>query len=318
MDRSPRNGFRLAFYPHPDKIPQKALALALPAARADVRIQQPVSDEIFKVYKEKFAYDKTDLNAKVDSRAESPGGWIRERVSFNAAYGGERVAAYLFLPKNAQPPYQTVIYFPGTAVTKVRSSQDIENYYEFDMFLSFIVKNGRVAVFPIYQGTFERGASAYEAMATGAETHAYTEYLVQIVKDFRRTIDYLETRTDIDRGKLAFYGMSWGGWLGAIIPAVEDRLAVSVLSAGGVAERAARPEARTINYVTRVRIPTLMLNGKYDNGIDARVRPMFELLGTPAEHKRLMLYDTDHIPPKNEYIKATQAWLDKYLGPVRW
>jgi hypothetical protein len=45
---------------------------------------------------------------------------------------------------------------------------------------------------------------------------------------------------------------------------------------------------------------------------------MFELLGTPAEHKRLMLYDTDHIPPKNEYIKATQAWLDKYLGPVRW
>jgi dienelactone hydrolase len=318
MDRSSRNGFRLAFYPHPDKIPQKALALALPPARADVRIQQPVSDEIFKVYKEKFAYDKTDLNAKVDSRAESPGGWIRERVSFNAAYGGERVAAYLFLPKNAQPPYQTVIYFPGTAVTKVRSSQDIENYYEFDMFLSFIVKNGRVAVFPIYQGTFERGASAYEAMATGAETHAYTEYLVQIVKDFRRTIDYLETRTDIDRGKLAFYGMSWGGWLGAIIPAVEDRLAVSVLSAGGVAERAARPEARTINYVTRVRIPTLMLNGKYDNGIDARVRPMFELLGTPAEHKRLMLYDTDHIPPKNEYIKATQAWLDKYLGPVRW
>jgi len=49
MDRSSRNGFRLAFYPHPDKIPQKALALALPAARADVRIQQPVSDEIFKV-----------------------------------------------------------------------------------------------------------------------------------------------------------------------------------------------------------------------------------------------------------------------------
>ena len=145
-------------------------------------------------------------------------------------------------------------------------------------------------------------------------THAYTEYLVQMVKDFRRTIDYLETRKEIDSRKLAFYGMSWGGWLGAIIPAVEDRLAVSVLSAGAVAERAARPEVRTINYVTRVKIPTLMLNGKYDNAIDSRIRPMFELLGTPAEHKRLMLYDTDHIPPKNEYIKETQAWLDKYLG----
>jgi eukaryotic-like serine/threonine-protein kinase len=317
MDRSPRNGFRLAFYPQPDKIPQKALELALPAARADIRAQKPVSDEIFKVYKEQFAYDKTDLNAKVESRAESPGGWTRERVSFDAAYGGERVAAYLFIPKNARPPYQTVIYFPGSAVTRERSSQDFENYYEFPMFLSFIVTGGRVAVFPIYKGTFERGAPAYEDMATAAETHAYTEYLVQLVKDFRRTIDYLETRTDIDRGRLAFYGMSWGGWLGAIIPAVEDRLAVSVLSAGGVTERAARPEVRTINYVTRVKIPTLMLNGKYDNGIDSRIRPMFELLGTRAEHKRLLLYDTDHIPPRNEYIKETQAWLDKYLGPVR-
>ena len=317
MDRSPRNGFRLAFYPHPEKIPQKALEPALPAVRADVRTQQPVSDEIFRVYREQFAYDKTELNARIESREESPGGWMREKISFDAAYGGERVAAYLFLPKTARPPYQTVIYFPGSGVTREPSSQDIEDYYEFPMFLSFIVKGGRVAVFPIYQGTFERRSPTFQAVAMGAETHAYTEYLVQLAKDFRRTIDYLETRSDIDRGKLAFYGMSWGGWLGAIIPAVEDRLAVSVLSAGGVTERAARDEVRTINYVTRVKIPTLMLNGKYDNGIDARIRPMFELLGTPAEHKRLMLYDTDHIPPKNEYIKETQAWLDKYLGPVR-
>jgi formylglycine-generating enzyme required for sulfatase activity len=318
MDRSQRNGFRLALYPQPDKIPQKALALALPAARADVRTQQPCSDEIFKAYKERFAYDKTELKAKVESREESPGGWIRERVSFDAAYGGERVAAYLFLPKNAQPPYQTVIYFRGSAVTKQRSSQDFENYYEFPMFLSFIVTGGRAAVFPIYKGTFERGSPAHEAMATGADTHAYTEYLVQMVKDFRRTIDYLETRKELDSRKLAYYGMSWGGWLGAIIPAVEDRLVVSVLSAGTVSERAARPEVRTINYVTRVKIPTLMLNGRYDNAIDSRIRPMFELLGTPVAHKRLRLFDTDHIPPKNEYIKETQAWLDKYLGPVRW
>lgn len=317
MDRSSRNGFRLAFYPHPEKIPQKAFELALPGTRADIRTQQRVSDEIFSVYKEQFAYDRTELNAKVESREESPGGWTRERVSFDAAYGGERVGAYLFLPKTARPPYQTVIYFPGSAVTRQRSSQDIESYYEFPMFLSFIVKGGRAAVFPIYKGTFERGSPAYEAMHAGAETHAYGEYLVQMVKDFRRTVDYLETRPDVDRAKLAFYGMSWGGWLGAIVPAVEDRLAVSVLAAGGVAERAARPEVRTVNYVSRVRIPTLMLNGRYDNGIDSRIRPMFDMLGTPAGHKRLMLFDTDHIPPRNEYIRETLAWLDKYFGPVR-
>jgi hypothetical protein len=35
-----------------------------------------------------------------------------------------------------------------------------------------------------------------------------TEYLVQLSKDFRRTIDYLETRENIDSDRLAFYGMS--------------------------------------------------------------------------------------------------------------
>jgi len=31
----------------------------------------------------------------------------------------------------------------------------------------------------------------------------------------------------------------------------------------------------------------------------------------------LKLYDTDHIIPRNEFIKETLKWLDKYLGPVK-
>lgn len=73
-----------------------------------------------------------------------------------------------------------------------------------------------------------------------------------------------------------------------------------------------------MNYVTRVKTPTLMLNGKYDSFLpyEASVKPMFDLLGTPEEHKELKLYETDHIPPMNDFIKETLAWLDRYLGPV--
>jgi dienelactone hydrolase len=138
-----------------------------------------------------------------------------------------------------------------------------------------------------------------------------------LIKDLRRSIDYLETRTDIDTSKLAFYGMSWGGFTGTIIPALEERLAANILVAGGLGRMISRPESNTINYVTRIRIPTLMLNGKYDNNIDGQIRPAFKLLGTLPEHKRLILYETDHIPPKAEYVKEILAWLDKYLGPVK-
>lgn len=241
----------------------------------------------------------------------------REKVSFTAGYGGERIAAYLFLPRNTAPPFQTVI-FPGSVSLAQRSSKDIESYYEFPLFLSFIVKNGRAALYPVYKGTFERGEPGLYQIYIGADSRSYTEFLTKLVKDFKRCIDYLETRQDIDSRKIAFYGMSWGGHLGAIIPAVEERVKASVLVGARLTSRG-RPESNQISYVTRVKTPTLMLNGKYDTlgPLETSVRPMFDLLGTPAEHKQLKLYDTDHILPRNEYIKETLAWLDRYLGPVK-
>ncbi len=51
--------------------------------------------------------------------------------------------------------------------------------------------------------------------------------------------------------------------------------------------------------------------------LEKSIRPMFDLLGTPPpEHKELLLFDTDHIPPRNEFIKGTLYWLDRYLGPA--
>jgi hypothetical protein len=115
--------------------------------------------------------------------------------------------------------------------------------------------------------------------------------------------------------------MSWGAWLGAILPAVEDRFQASILLGGGIdlLNPRPRPEADEIMYMTRVKVPTMMINGRYDSYFiyEASIKPMFDLLGTPEEHKKLMLYETDHIPPKNDFIRDTLEWLDKYLGPVK-
>jgi len=318
FDRSSKNGFRCALYPEPENIPESALSLIKLGETRDFYKEKPVSDSIFQVYKGQFSYDKTDLNAQVESREESSEDWIREKVTFDAAYGGERVIAILFLPKNTAPPYQTVIYFPGSQAVYRNSSKDIDSDLEFKVFLSFIMKNGRAALYPVYKGTMERRDATLATIHGGANSHLFTEYLIQLVKDFRRCIDYLESREDINSDKLAFYGMSWGAWLGAIIPAVEERLEVSVLLGAGL-RGSGRSEANEINYVTRVKTPTLMLNGRYDTLMpyETSIKPMFDLLGTPDERKELKLYQTDHIPPRIEFIKETLAWLDRYLGPVK-
>lgn len=319
MDRSSKNGFRCALYPEPEKIPASAFQKVELAEPRDYYKEKPVPDSVFQVYRERFTYDRTDLKARVEARQESTD-WIQEKITFDAAYGGERVLAFLFIPKNAKPPYQTVIYFPGSASADLRSSQDLESYYEFTAFLSFIVKNGRAVLYPVYKGTFERGNDQTTAILNYSDwtSHQYTDLFVEEVKDFRRCIDYLETRKDIDSAKVAYYGMSWGALYGAIIPAVEDRLKASILVAGGFSHTC-RPEVDQISYVTRVKTPTLMLNGKYDTFCppETSIKPMFGLLGTPHEHKQLKLYETDHIPPINEVIKETLAWLNRYLGPIR-
>ena len=189
----------------------------------------------------------------------------------------------------------------------------------FQCIFTFMVKSGRAIVYPVYKGTFERGNVTTSALHLGGfGSHQYTELFIQEVKDFRRSIDYLETRQDIDSKKLAYYGMSWGAMLGAIIPAVEERLKASVLLGGGFFFGLGRPEASQINYVTRVKVPTLLLNGRYDAFYppETASKPMFDLLGTAAPDKQQKLYETDHIPPRNEFIKETLAWLDRYLGPV--
>ncbi len=317
FDRSSKNGFRCAFYPDPDKIPELAFAITTFGETRDFYKEEPVSDAIFRVYKEQFFYDKTDLNVRLESRDESAEDWISERITFDAAYGNERIIAQLFLPKNSPPPYQTVIYFPGSSSLFQSSSEDLTNYYEFPVFLSFLVKNGRAVLYPVYKGTFERREDEY-LLYPGNFSHLYTDYLIQVVKDFKRSIDFLETREDIDCQKLAYYGMSWGGLLGAIIPAVEERLQTTIILGGGLWD-IGRPEAHQINYVTRVKTPTLMLCGKYDTVFpcETSIKPMFDLLGTPDEHKELKLYETDHIPPRNDFIKEILAWLDRYLGPVK-
>jgi eukaryotic-like serine/threonine-protein kinase len=139
------------------------------------------------------------------------------------------------------------------------------------------------------------------------------------VRDLRRSVDFLESRADIDHRKVAFEGFSWGAFIAPIVLAVEPRFAAAVLAAAGFDPAARpRPEVDLPNYAPRVKLPVLVLNGRYDlvSPLESAARPMFEAVGTPPENKAFRLYDSDHLIPKTEFIRESLAWLDKYLGPV--
>ena len=320
FNRSPKNGFRCVVYPDKETVPKRLFEPRKSTKPRDFYKETPVSDDIFNVYKDMFSYDKTDLKAILEETEKRSPYWIHHKISFSAAYNNERMIIHLFLPENTNPPYQTIIYFPGAVSTSINSSDDIENYWEFTQKLSFFLKGGRAVVYPVYKGTFER----IDGIESGFQwsyddSHEFKDYIIKIVKDFKRVIDYLETRPDIDREKLAYFGVSWGGILGGFIPALEKRIQVSILDCGGFWWEKSKPEVDPINYVSRVTIPTLMLNGRFDMTIpyETMSKPMFDLLGTPHKNKKQIVYENDHFVSRKELIRESLTWLDRYFGPVK-
>jgi dienelactone hydrolase len=308
-DRSPTNGFRLVTYSKASEDLEKAQQ---PIARVfrDYRKETPVNDAEFKVYLRMYAYDRTPLNAVIE-RTDTTDDWVRQKVTFDAAYGKERMIAYLFAPKKGTPPFQPVVFFPGSGVIFASSIDNELTSWDF------VVRSGRMLVYPIYRGTLERRTELADDdpnLSVG-----YRDYVIQWARDLSRTVDYLETRQDVDVSKLGYLGLSWGGQIGGLMPAVEPRLKAAVLVVAGLSFDRMLPEVDPLNFLPRITIPVLMLNGRLDHffPVETSQVPMFERLGTPPEHKRHLIYDAGHLVPRSQMIKESLDWYDKYLGPVK-
>jgi pimeloyl-ACP methyl ester carboxylesterase len=178
------------------------------------------------------------------------------------------------------------------------------------MSMDFLVKSGRAVMFPIYRGTYERWSQPPAGMV------ALRDEFIKRAKDFRRSVDYLETRSDVDPNRLGYYGMST--FSGPVFFAIEPRLKVAILNACGCASRKVLPEMDPVNFAPRVQIPVLMLNGRYDfwMPLETCQEPIFRLLGAPAADKRHALFDSGHAVPLTPSFRETLNWLDHYLGPV--
>jgi dienelactone hydrolase len=309
FDRSATNGLRLIKHLQPGPIPQ-ALTVPITFELSDYRNFKPVSDAAFRIYEGLYSYDQTPLEAKIESEDDRSPYWRRQRITFNAAYANERVIAYLYLPKSASPPYQTILLFPGSYAQRFHAFEDSQLYA-----VDFLIKSGRALMFPEYKNTYERLTQPPDS-----GTIAERDDTIAQAKDLRRSVDYLGTRPEIDHDRLAYYGISWGGENGPIMTAIEDRFKVAVFLAGGCVNGKVLPEIDPMNYVPHVRIPVLMLNGRYDFEIplDTCQEPFFRLLGTSPQNKRHILYESGHAPPSlTPVFKETLNWLDHYLGPVK-
>jgi dienelactone hydrolase len=300
-------GFRCV--QRPMAAPEASFAPLTLRPRGDARTSAPVADEIYKVFLNLHSYPKSELDARVERVDPSPPYWRRETASFRAAYGNERVIAHLFLPKNTSPPYQVVAILGGVGIETWKRVEDFDFPYEF------IVRSGRAVIIPAFSGTLERGPSPIRPPDIQERERA-----LRWSMDLGRSIDYLETRPDIDTRKLGFYGISGGADHGVRMIAVDGRVKAAVFLSGGLLPNPPA-EIDSWNFAPRVHVPVLMVNARNDFffPVDTNQKLLFEALGTREPDKKHIVYDGGHrnLVTRPDLLGDVLDWFDTYLGPVR-
>ena len=306
VDRADINGFRCMKESAPSS--EAAYAARSQSPARDYTKEKPVDDATFEIFKRFYSYEQTPLEPRIESVQETEY-WRRERVSFAAAYNGERVAANILIPKNVSPPYQVIVWFPGSYALELKHSDgDLPFSYYFD----FLPRSGRALVYPVYKGTYER-ATHFDTLSE------YRDLQRQWSQDLSRTVDYLKSRSEFDKDRIGYYGFSMGADEALPALALEPRFKAAVLLTGGLHPSRALAEAEPVNFLPRIKLPVLLLGGRYDfyYPVETSQKPLFNLLGTPASRKRYVPFENaGHVPPRIGVIPEVVAWFDRYLGLV--
>src|SRR5262249_25778024 len=120
FDRSATSGFRCVSYT--PGAPAASLSAPVLLPMRDYSAERPVGDDVYRIYPTQSWDAPVPFAALSKKTNEGPPHGRVESIPFAAGYGGERLPIRLYLPKNVKPPYQGVLFFPGSSAIRAESS----------------------------------------------------------------------------------------------------------------------------------------------------------------------------------------------------
>jgi len=196
-----------------------SLVLAAPAFS---QVTEPRFNDLVR----EFDYDSTaSLDVREINRVKRDGMTIVD-LSYASPRGG-RVPAYLVLPAG-RGPFAAILFghwmMPGSP---------LKNRAEFLDEAVVLARSGAVSLLidaPLVRPGFIEDKDELGSQIQSAEASR------QQVIDFRRGVDLLLTRRDVDPTRIAYVGHSYDAHIGGILSAVEKRIHSFVLMAGGFSD----------------------------------------------------------------------------------
>ncbi len=280
--------------------------LISPAARA-----QELGDEAYAVVQSAFMYDAGyPLHARISGIRKSHDVAF-EKIVFNSFHDG-LVPGLLSVPTTGKAPYPVVLLMHGLTADK---SHWLDNEF---------THGGEVT-----RGLLDKG---YAVMALDAQYHGdravyndyidpgemifqrnwgirYSNLLTQTIVDYRRAIDYLASRDDIDTNRVGIVGYSMGGHMTFILGAVEPRIKAVVACV--VPATPGMPIAASTFARSMGNAPLLMMMAEHDQFYSVeQAQQLYDAV--PGDDKAIHFFDSGHSLPV-EYVAQVLDWIEETL-----
>ena len=199
-----------------------------------------------------LSYTRSHYDAKVELTNDTARYWRMEKVSFDAAYAGERMVGYLYLPQVCARTGRRL--GRGGGAVRSTSTENGQNVSDSRVW-GYLVKDSRAVFYPVVKGTYRQGRCPGPRRASSRWTSRPLR-----AKDIFRSLDYLESRPDMREGTRRISRVELRHLSGR-----------STLRGGQTFHFQGRPSfkpaasrSRRARLVRRITIPVQMINGRLD------------------------------------------------------
>ena len=139
---------------------------------------------------------------------------------------------YLLLPKDIKPNERRPVVvcqhgLEGLPIDTITRNQQSRAFRAYKGFAAELADRGFVVFAPHNP---YRGRDAFRVLQRKANPLGKSLFSI-IVPQHNRILDWLETQSDVDKKRIGFYGLSYGGKSAMRIPALEPRYCLSICSA---------------------------------------------------------------------------------------
>ncbi|HOX37633.1 MAG TPA: alpha/beta fold hydrolase [Candidatus Brocadiia bacterium] len=277
-----------------------------------------ISEEAFKARLPFFDYDKgIPLEGRVvrDWRRDDE---LRQKFVFRGAQGF-LVPGYIEFPNKASRPCPLVLLLHGWSGSKEMWFDGRENHGNE---MRDALLGAGFAVMGLDAATHGERANEIDYQhvnpfddpkaPTRRNYFTISEIVVQTVKDYRRSLDYMAERGDVDMGRIGLVGYSMGGMDAFYLLPVEPRIKTAVACVPPLYSGGYGPVS-PIDYTWGARGKSLlMLMGLKDEMYDAGKVNASYAQYIESKESKIIWYDRGH-DLKSDYVPDALEWIKTKL-----